>query len=255
MIPLTYDNLASNDSDLEPSSDILFQAITRRSTDEDVDMENLEILGDCFLKLTVSMSLYHRYPLAGAGALTIEKAKQISNGNLYRIAVLKNLKAYLNATKINLRGKDANWIPPGYSIVDESEAKRYKTQKVKRKAFADMMEAFIGAYLISTNYSKTIQFMKWLGLDVIPEDQIIPPIVCSSIENGEIDRVVNHFYREQEFSFIEEIIHYEFKNKAYLIAAFTHPSSFANRLTNCYERYFYFRKDSLTFLFFFVSVD
>jgi dsRNA-specific ribonuclease len=37
---------------------------------------------------------------------------------------------------------------------------------------------------------------------------------------------------------IEKTIHHEFKNKAYLIAAFTHPSSFANRLTNCYERYF-----------------
>jgi endoribonuclease Dicer len=237
LISLTYDNLSSNNSDFQPLSDILFQAITRRSTDEDVDMENLEILGDCFLKLTVSMSLYHRYPLAGAGALTIEKSKQISNGNLYRIAVLKNLKTYLNAMKINLRGNEANWIPPGYLIHNESELKRYKTQQVKRKAFADMMEAFIGAFLISTDYSITIQFMNWLGLDVIPEDKTIPTIVCSSIGDGEIDSVVNHFYREQEFSFIEKTINYEFKNKAYLIAAFTHPSSFANRLTNCYERY------------------
>ncbi len=239
MIPLTYDNLASNDDfDFQLSSDILFQAITRRSADENVDMENLEILGDCFLKLTVSMSLYHRYPLAGAGALTIEKGKQISNGNLYRIAVLKRLKSYLNAMKINIRGEDANWIPPGYLITNESESKRYKTQKVKRKALADMIEAFIGAFLISTNYSTTIQFMKWLGLDVIPEDTNIPSIVCSSIGDGEIDSVVNRFYKEQDFSMIEKTIHHEFKNKAYLIAAFTHPSSFANRLTNCYERYF-----------------
>jgi endoribonuclease Dicer len=239
LIPLTYDNLASNDDfDFQLSSDILFQAITRRSADENVDMENLEILGDCFLKLTVSMCLYHRYPLAGAGALTIEKGKQISNGNLYRIAVLKRLKSYLNAMKINIRGEDANWIPPGYLITNESELKRYKTQKVKRKAFADMIEAFIGAFLISTNYSTTIQFMKWLGLDVIPEDTKIPSIVCSSIGDGEVDSVVNRFYKEQDFSMIEKTIHHEFKNKAYLIAAFTHPSSFANRLTNCYERYF-----------------
>jgi endoribonuclease Dicer len=207
-------------------------------------MENLEILGDCFLKLTVSMSLYHRHPLAGAGALTVEKAKQISNGNLYRIAVQKKLKSYLNVMKINFRGEDANWIPPGYILneteqikqTDELGLKRYKNQKVKRKAFADMMEAFIGAFLISTNYFITIQFMKWLVLDVIPPDKKIPTILCSCIDEREIDRIVKNFYKEQAFAEIEKTINYQFNNKAYLIAAFTHPSSFANRLTNCYER-------------------
>lgn len=209
-------------------------------------MENLEILGDCFLKLTVSMCLYHRHPLAGAGALTVEKAKQISNGNLYRIAVQKKLKTYLNVMKINFRGEDANWIPPGYIMnqteqsreTEELGLKRYTHQRVKRKAFADMMEALMGAFLISTNYFITIQFMKWLGLDVIPPDNPLPTIFCSSIEPAEIDQIVNNFYKEQAFSEIEETINYKFNNKAYLIAAFTHPSSFANRLTNCYERYF-----------------
>jgi endoribonuclease Dicer len=224
-------------------------------------MENLEILGDCFLKLTVSMCLYHRYPLAGAGALTIEKAKQISNGNLYRIAVQKKLKSYLNVMKINFRGEEANWIPPGYTTIneiqqikinDELGLKRYKNQKVKRKAFADMMEAFMGAFLISTNYFTTIQFMKWLGLDVIPPDEKIPTILCSSIEEGEIVHIVNNFYKEQAFFDIEKTINYEFNNKAYLIAAFTHPSSFANRLTNCYERYFICKKNLFYFLFYFL---
>src|SRR5262249_19728625 len=159
-----------------------------RSANENADMENLEILGDCFLKLIVSMCLYHRYPFAGAGALTIEKGKQISNENLYRITVQKKLKAYLNVMKINFRGEDANWIPPGY-IINEIEQKQYKNQRVKRKAFADMIEAFIGAYLISTNYFITIQFMKWLGLDVIPMDKTIPTILCSSIETVEIDPI------------------------------------------------------------------
>ncbi|CAF4641593.1 unnamed protein product, partial [Rotaria sp. Silwood2] len=180
LISLIYNNSPSIFSKLQPSPDILFQAITRRSANEKTDMENLEILGDCFLKLTVSMSLYHRYPLASAGALTIEKAKQISNENLYRIAIEKKLKLYLNVMKINFRGKDANWLPPGYIINDIEQIKnnknvlnlkRYNNQYVKRKAFADMIEAFIGAFLISTDYTITIQFMKWLGLDVIPLDE------------------------------------------------------------------------------------
>ena len=141
-------------------------------------MENLEILGDCFLKLTVSMCLYHRYPSASAGSLTVEKAKQISNANLYRITVQKSLKDYLNAIKTTFRGKDANWIPPGYTINQSNQInvdhelglRHYTHQKVKRKAFADMIEAFIGAYLISTDYIVTMKFMEWLDLDVIPLD-------------------------------------------------------------------------------------
>ena len=240
LIPLTYDNLLSRNSDPQPSTNILFQAVTRRSTDENFDMENLEILGDCFLKLTISLSLYHQHPSASAGALTIEKAKQISNANLYRIVLNKNLKNYLNALKINFQGEDGNWNPPGYIFVDSSHSNRYKSQKVKRKAFADMIEGLIGAYLISTNYYTTIQFMQWLGLDVIPEETTIPSIVCSSIEGAEIQGVLQQFYEQQDFAFVERTIGYQFKNKAYLIAAFTHPSSFANRLTHCYERYIHF---------------
>ncbi|CAF5060100.1 unnamed protein product, partial [Rotaria magnacalcarata] len=196
------------------------------------------------------MCLYHRYPAASAGALTVEKAKQISNENLYRIAVKQRLKSYSNVMKINFRGKDANWIPPAYVINETSQLKTdgepvdlkdYSTQYVKRKAFADMIEAFIGAFLISTDYTITMQFMKWLSIDVIPLDKNnhimeVPSILCSYSTNDEIRPIVGKFYKEQAFDDIEKIINYNFKNKAYLIAAFTHPSSFANRLTNCYER-------------------
>ncbi len=154
----------------QPSVDILFQAVTRRSVMEQVDMENLEILGDCFLKLTISMALYYRCPLANVGELTIEKAKEISNENLYRLAVEKRLKNYLYIEKIIFQGNDSNWLPPGY-IVKINDGKKYTHQKAKRKAFADMIEAFIGAFLISSNYMTTIKFMHWLGLNVIPFDE------------------------------------------------------------------------------------
>jgi endoribonuclease Dicer len=138
-----------------------------------MDNENLEVLGDCFLKLVVSMSLYHRYPLAGAGFLTTEKKKQISNANLYRIAIQNNLQTYLNIKKIVFRGKDANWLPPGYEI-DQGKViigERYTHHNAKRKAFSDMIEAFIGTFLISSNYRTTLKFMHWLDLDVIPFDE------------------------------------------------------------------------------------
>ncbi|CAF1624056.1 unnamed protein product, partial [Rotaria magnacalcarata] len=125
-----------------------------------MDNENFEVLGDSILKLMLSMALYYRYPSASPG-------------------------------------KDANWLPPGYKMNEPelTTGQQYSHQNAKRKAFSDMIEAFIGAFLISTNYITTIKFMDWLGLNVMPNN-----------------------------------------TQAYLIAAFTHPSNYANRITDCYER-------------------
>ncbi len=94
----------------QPSSAILLQAITRRSVIEQFDMENLEILGDCFLKLTISMSLYYRHPLATVGCLTTAKTKEISNENLYRLAVENQLKIIYIPIKFFFK----ELIPIGY---------------------------------------------------------------------------------------------------------------------------------------------
>jgi endoribonuclease Dicer len=230
---LNYDfSIKTNE---QPSADILFQAITRRSVNERYDMENLEILGDCFLKLTVSMSLYYCYPSADAGQLTLKKTKEISNENLYRLAVENNLKNYLYADKIIFQGHDSNWLPPGY-IIKINDSYKYTHQKVKRKAFADMIEALIGAFLISSNYIITIKFMHWLGLNVIPlnnRDKVIsiPPIVSERL-NDEMRKI---FY-DEGFREIEIRLDYVFRNKGYLISAFTHPSKLKNDMTYSYER-------------------
>ena len=156
----------------QPSPGLLFQSITRRSAAENkyADMENMEILGDCFLKLAMSMSLYHKFPLDGAGKLTSKKDKQVSNKNLYRLATNKKLKDYLYVNRLCYTGSEANWLPPSYTIEGEI-SERYTKQNAKRKAFADMIEALIGAFLLSTDYTTTIKFMNWLGLDVIPTDK------------------------------------------------------------------------------------
>ncbi len=216
----------------QPSAAILFQAITRRSVTEQFDMENLEILGDCFLKLTISMSLYYRHPLATVGYLTREKTKEISNENLYRLAVENQLKTYLYTDKILFQGTDSNWLPPGY-ILPRKDSNPYTHQKTKRKAFADMIEALIGAFLISSNYMITMKFMQWLGLNVIPfEDHVmsLPPVIDERWEN-EISRI----FHDEGFREIEMKLNYVFRKKEYLISAFTHSSKSKNY---SYERYY-----------------
>jgi endoribonuclease Dicer len=51
------------------------------------------------------------------------------------------------------------------------------------------------------------------------------------------DVILQEFFSNKAFDQIEKKINYVFKNKAYLIAAFTHASYVNNRLTQCYERY------------------
>jgi endoribonuclease Dicer len=133
-------------------------------------MGSLATLGDSFLELVTVMSYYHRYPSDDIGELTKRKKKEVSNENLYQLSAKKELKCYINCMKTVFHGENANWIPPGYTT-DEDNSERYLKQKVERKSFADMIEALIGALLISTNCSTTIKFMKWLGLDVIPTDE------------------------------------------------------------------------------------
>ncbi len=146
------------------------QSITGRSANEKSNMRSLATLGDSFLELVTAMSYYHRYPSDDIGDVTNKKKKEVSNENLYQLSTKTELKHYINSIKTDFYGKNANWIPPGYTI-NEDNSQRYLKQKVERKPFSDMIEALIGAFLISTDCSTTIKFMKWLGLDVIPTDE------------------------------------------------------------------------------------
>jgi len=166
-------------------------------------MENLEILGDCFLKLAMSMALYHRYPRDNAGKLTSKKDGQVSNKNLYRLAMEKELQNYLSAHEIRYGGKEANWLPPGYTI-DEEISNRYLKQRVKRKAFADMIEALIGAFLISTDYSTTLKLMSWLGLYVFPKDEHDQMIKTPSVLYPGLSEIMNEVNNRIDQFFLDE---------------------------------------------------
>ncbi len=170
LVSLNYDLLLKNACEFPPLYDLLFQSITASDAAENANMESLETLGDSFLKFAMSMSLYHKYPFDSHGDLTSKRSDQVSNDNLYQLAMKKGLKNYLNFNRLHFGGTEANWLPPGYKI-DGKNSDKYIKQKSERKAFADMIEALIGAFLISTDYSTTIKFMDWLGLDVIPLDE------------------------------------------------------------------------------------
>ena len=197
----------SSSSDDYPDSALVLQALTTTHSGDAFNLERLEMLGDAFLKLAVSLHLFCTYSDKDEGKLTRRKINQISNLALYRAAAKKSLGEYLQSTQL---ARDV-WCPTGCQFgevpqetssttamevdsetsgvndvameevdslergkertVSATERARQKcnTQVITDKSVADSIEALIGAYLISCGYLGALRFLKFLGLKVLPE--------------------------------------------------------------------------------------
>ena len=135
-------------------------------------------------------------------------------------------------------------------------------QSIPDKSIADCVEALIGAYLLHSGPRGALLFMKWLDLKVMPEtnegmenwpedDPIwhhLPPVksplevILPTDPNFEVRTAFQQSQLQRLYSgsgldrFEREILQYEFRDKSYLIQAFTHNSYFENQLTDCYQR-------------------
>jgi len=193
----------------DPDSALVLKALTTTHSRDAFDLERLEMLGDAFLKLAVSLHLFWTYQDKDEGKLTRRKNNQISNLTLFRAALKKSLAGYQQCIQLAL----GNWCPTGWQICelppeaitssgdkpikidnDTSGAadeemeddvasgggsvgadvkavdREYSTQEIADKSVADSIEALIGAYLISCGYLGALRFMKFLGLKVLPEN-------------------------------------------------------------------------------------
>ena len=186
---------------VHPDSAFVLQALTTTHSKDTFNLERLEMLGDTFLKLAVSLHLYCTYREKGEGKLTQRKIRQISNLALFRAAKKTSLAGFQQSTQL---ARDV-WCPTGCqkstaeSVVTAMEVlevtpsseppekevdgagkaedqglgsrrDKAKTQEIADKSVADSMEALIGAYLICCGYTGALRFMKFLGLKVLPGD-------------------------------------------------------------------------------------
>lgn len=124
------------------------------------------------------------------------------------------------------------------------------------KSIADCVEALIGCYLVSCGHRAALYFMAWLGLHVLPivekldESGSGPDILASSNAKGfgmlqalpsplllhvPNAALVLEIYLNG-FDEFEKTIRYKFKDRSYLLQAFTHASYHYNVVTDCYQR-------------------
>ncbi|XP_066598004.1 endoribonuclease Dcr-1 [Prorops nasuta] len=140
------------------------------------------------------------------------------------------------------------------------------------KSIADCVEALIGAYLIACGPRGALLFMTWLGIHVLPTEEIrliqndepqerapgsTPfikiitednQITWTQIQYGKLEEPQNPLLRHvpdpdgelammlDGYEKLEKSIGYKFNDISYLLQAFTHASYQPNRLTDCYQR-------------------
>ncbi|KAM4662071.1 endoribonuclease Dicer isoform 2-T2 [Discoglossus pictus] len=148
-------------------------------------------------------------------------------------------------------------------------------QCIADKSIADCVEALLGCYLTSCGERAAQLFLCSLGLKVLPaikskkdrnsgrgtacvqantqkngvanDDPNFELSSCKGVEYGylkipprcmfdhpEAEKTLDHLI--SGFENFEKKINYQFKNKAYLLQAFTHASYHYNTITDCYQR-------------------
>ncbi len=280
-----------------PSPSLLLQALTMSNSNDVINLERLETIGDSFLKYAVTSFLYCTYPNIHEGKLSHLRSKQVSNLNLYRLGKDKRLGELMVATKFEPHD---NWLPPGYHIPaqfeqaliksgvpathwnmadmpdisqfdcdqitemikernnlnpccsPEKKASRHQQKQLEDmpsfvpynlltqhsipdKSIADCVEALIGAYLTSCGTQGALLFMSWIGLTVLPKERVLlcPPSPLNEAPSSDLMHL-QHLLKG--FDCFEETIGYKFRDRSYLLQAFSHASYYPNRLTDCYQR-------------------
>ena len=243
-----------------PSLFEILTAVTAKSCADSFNLERLETLGDCFLKLAVSMSVFWEHINKHEGQLSKKRSRLVSNANLFSLARKKNLPAYMFVTAFK---PSAMWLPPGFRHMPSAEsgecAQRvqasYRAQMMSDKRVADAVEALIGAYLVHGSYLSALQFMKWIGIPVAPPVSVAVAL-GSGTEKKEVERCID-IIASASFSQgrplcnqrsvsvgslcaklinLERSIGYEFRDKRWLLQALTHPSFHWNCVTDSYQR-------------------
>ncbi len=79
--------------------------------------------------------------------------------------------------------------------------------------------------------------MTWLKLKVLPDGEEEfppqPPPLLHYIADPQAQLI--HLWQMKGFGELERIIGYNFREKAYMVQAFTHASYHYNRITDCYQ--------------------
>ncbi|KAL1955149.1 hypothetical protein VTO42DRAFT_8964 [Malbranchea cinnamomea] len=201
--------------------------------------ERLEFLGDCFLKMATSISLFAMNPDNDEFDFHVKRMCLICNKNLYNTAVKVKLYEFIRSQGFSRR----TWYPDGLKLLQgKGQSKDASNSKhaLADKTIADVCEALIGASLLSggeshrfdmavkavttlvnSNDHNVLDWKSYLQLYSLPNYQI------ADADAAELDLAKQ----------VEEKLGYHFSYPKLLRSAFTHPSyPSAWARVPCYQR-------------------
>ncbi|MCJ1415936.1 Dicer-like protein 1 [Xylographa parallela] len=113
--------------------------------------ERLEFIGDCFLKMATSISLYAQNAGDDEFESHVKRMLMLCNANLFKTARELKLYEYIRTQGFSRR----TWYPEGIKLLEGKGHKKTGKEVFKHhlndKTIADVCEALIGASLISYN--------------------------------------------------------------------------------------------------------
>uniref|UniRef100_A0A094ZUJ5 Endoribonuclease Dcr-1 n=1 Tax=Schistosoma haematobium TaxID=6185 RepID=A0A094ZUJ5_SCHHA len=110
----------------QPGPTTILQALTMSCSNDFINLERMETIGDSFLKFVVTVHLYLTYPEAHEGKLSHLRSRIVCNSNLYRLGKAKDLQNRMIGCKFE---PHENWIPPGYYVRQD---KRFNNEIIKK---------------------------------------------------------------------------------------------------------------------------
>ncbi|KAF2201242.1 dicer-like protein 1 [Delitschia confertaspora ATCC 74209] len=208
--------------------------------------ERLEFMGDCFLKMATSISIFVQQPEENEFEFHVRRMCLLCNKNLFKTALDLNLYEYIRTMAFSRR----TWYPKGLKLLTGKGAKRTgESQVIKHslgdKSIADVCEALIGAAFTQYNDPGAFDPQKW--------DEAVKAVkILVSSPDHLMEKYSDYYaaYEKPRYQIaeasasqldlaakIEKKHPYHFKHPRLLYSAFLHPSQtfMSERIPN-YQR-------------------
>lgn len=218
--------------------DLIRTAICASSAGEPVNYQRQEFLGDCILKVLVSLQLMVRHPEWPEGYLTRRKGQLVSNQSLTGAALKRGLAQFV----VTRRFTGAKWRPLyRREAVEGSELER---RDLSSKVLADVVEALIGAAYIDgasgaegsgamSDASGLEKALKCLRI-FFPDMQW--DSYADLVQRMQALSTAQDTVAHTHLSDPEQLVGHSFTSKAVLASALTHPSYSSDLSGQCYQR-------------------